>query len=222
MAATEHYDEAYFAWQRRTGLFSAKANRYKFQPYIRATDRVVDFGCGGGYLLAALQCGERKGVEVNPVARDAAMKNGIAAVGSPAELPDAWADVIISNSALEHCEHPLMELRALLPKVTPGGRLVFVVPHETLEWPYKPGDINQHLYTWSPMGLGNLVKTAGFLVESVSASRFMWPPKPELFYKLGEPLFLLICRLYRWTRLALSWLKPVDIHSAVIVVARRP
>jgi hypothetical protein len=183
----------------------------------------VDYGCGGGHLLANLTCAERKGVEVNAVARAQAIRNGVDCVESTDELPDGWADVLISNSALEHVEHPLLELRKLLPKLRAGGTAVFVVPHETLASVYDPTDINKHLYTWSPLNLGNLFTVAGFSVKSVTPSRLMWPPKYKELYRLvGERAFLAFCAIYRWTRMALWPLKPVDSHASVIIVARRP
>lgn len=222
-SAEQHYDADYFAWQRKIGEFSAKANRFKFAPHIAPGDRVVDFGCGGGYLLAALTCAERLGVEVNPVARTEADRQNVRTVPSSDDLPDAWADVLISNSALEHVEYPLGELRKLWRKIRPGGRIVIVVPLETLDSVYRPDDINQHLYTWSPLNLGNLLTTAGFVVDAVTPSRLMWPPKYELCYSLlGERGFLALCRLYRIVRLICAPIKGVDCHSAVIGVAHRP
>ena len=223
-SVSQHYNGAYFEWQSSsTGAFGGIANRFKFQPHIRPTDRVVDFGCGGGYLLANLECSERRGVEVNPVARDQAIRNGVECVAATEQLPDGWADVLISNSALEHVEHPLAELRKLLPKVRPGGLAVFVVPHETLASKYNPRDINKHLYTWSPLNLGNLFVAAGFDIESVRPSRLMWPPRYQSVFRLvGERVFRVICGAYRGARMVLWPFRPVDSHSSVIVVARRP
>lgn len=218
-----HYDADYFAWQRSVGEFSAKANRFRFQPHVAPTDRVVDFGCGGGFLLAALDCGARLGVEVNPVARAEAGRQGIQTVPSAEALPDEWADVVISNSALEHVEHPLHELRTIVPKLRHGGRLVVVVPLETLDARFQPNDINQHLYTWSPLNLGNLVTAAGLIVEQVQASRIMWPPFYRQWYAmLGERGFRRLCALYRAVRVVLSPVVPVGCHAAVVAVARRP
>ena len=31
---------------------------------------------------------------------------------------------------------------------------------------YQPGDINNHLFTWNPLLLGNLMNAAGFKVKS--------------------------------------------------------
>ncbi|MEP7383494.1 MAG: class I SAM-dependent methyltransferase [Gemmatimonadota bacterium] len=221
--SAQHYDADYFAWQRSIGEFSAKANRFRFQPYVSPADRVVDFGCGGGYLLAALACADRMGVEVNPVARQEAERQGITTVPYAELLPDAWADVVISNSALEHVEHPLAELRKIVPKVRPGGRVIVVVPMENLDARYKVDDVNQHLYTWSPLNLGNLVKAAGLVVEDVRASRIMWPPfYAQCYALLGERGFRWLCLMYRAVRVGLSPVIPVGCHAAVVAVARRP
>jgi hypothetical protein len=124
---------------------------------------------------------------------------------------------------LEHVDYPLGELRALLPKLRSGGRIVFVTPHETLASTWSEDDINQHLHTWSPRNIGNLFKKAGFVVESVRASRLMWPPKYETLYRvLGERLFLVSCSLYRTLRLVLWPLRPVVSHASIITVARKP
>jgi SAM-dependent methyltransferase len=222
-SASQHYGIAYFDWQRSIGAFGGKANRFRYQPYIRPNDRVVDFGCGGGFLLRELRCGERRGVEVNPAARAEAERNGITCVASAAELPTDWADVVISHSALEHVEYPLGELRSLVRRLRPGGIMVFSVPHETLAAQYSATDINQHLHTWSPRALGNLFAQAGISVERVYSSRMMWPPKYQLLYRLlGEQGFLRACATYRWIRMALWPLKPVDSHALVTVVGRRP
>ena len=219
----EHYGEDYFAWQQKLGEFSAKANLFRFVPYVRPTDRVVDFGCGGGYLLSRLKCAERIGVEINPTARQEAQRQNIKCFASSNDLPDGWADLIISHSALEHVEAPLTELRQLFSKARPGGLLVFSVPHESLGWAYKPDDINQHLYTWSPMAAGNLFRRAGFQVRSVSADRTLWPPKFEQIYSaLGEPGFRVTSKVYRFVRLLFSPVKPFASDATLTVVADRP
>jgi hypothetical protein len=61
-------------------------------------------GAGGGFLIQSLkECDEKLGVEINPLAREEALKERkINLVASCSDLPDMWADVIISNHALEH------------------------------------------------------------------------------------------------------------------------
>lgn len=123
-AATAHYDAGYFEWQSKIGRFGGWANVTKFSNFIRPDFNVLDFGCGGGYLLANIDCREKIGIEVNPVARAEAQRQGIRAVEFASEVDDAWADLVISNHALEHCSNPLRELQQLRPEggsQRPGG-----------------------------------------------------------------------------------------------------
>ena len=104
---------------------------------------MLDFGCGGGFLLKNIRCRKRIGVEINPDARKNAIANGVECFASADEVPDDYASVIVSNNALEHTFHPLAELRALYKKLREGGTIVFVVPCESITYAYQPGDVNQ-------------------------------------------------------------------------------
>jgi SAM-dependent methyltransferase len=199
-----HYDNQYFDWQASIGEFGGWANQSKFAKYVSATSKVLDFGCGGGFLLKNLRCGQRVGVEVNPAAAESARKNGVEVFGRVEDVPDNYVDVIISNNALEHTLQPLEELKSLYKKLKPEGKIVFVVPCESISYGYKSNDINHHLYSWSPMCLGNLFSEAGFSVLESKAYIHKWPPKYKLIAGVGgRPLFDLACRIYG--RIARSW-----------------
>ncbi|MBI5944631.1 MAG: class I SAM-dependent methyltransferase [Chloroflexi bacterium] len=178
--ASSHYDQSYFSWQSDIGEFGGWANAPLFSRFIRPSDAVLDFGCGGGWLLKNISCQRRLGVEVNPVAADAARKNGVEIFGAARDVPDLAADVVISNHALEHVLHPLHELISLRPKLQPGGLAVFIVPCENIRGKYFPNDINHHLYTWNPMNLGNLFTEAGYLVVESRPLMHKWPVKFRL------------------------------------------
>jgi len=193
---TSHYDSAYAAWADPISKFGGWANRFKFEPFLGDADRIIDYGCGAGYLLAALDVPEKLGIEINAAARERAAANGIHTVADTDDVPDSWADLIISNSALEHVLRPYDELRRLRAKVRPGGRLVFVVPHE-IRSRYAHDDINQHLYTWSPASAGNLFGAAGFTVEQVDSIRHAWPPGyVKIRSILGSRGFHRVARMY--------------------------
>jgi len=199
-----HYDDTYFAWQAPLGEFGGWANQTKFAQYVTPESSVLDFGCGGGYLLRGMKCGRRVGVEVNPAAMQQARANGLEVFGTVESVPDEYVDVIVSDNALEHALRPLQELKALYKKLKVGGKIIFVVPCENITSLYRPGDRNHHLYSWSPMCIGNLFTEAGFSVLESKPYIHKWPPQFERYVKLGgRRLFEIACRIYgRWER---SW-----------------
>jgi len=146
-----------------------------FEEFVQPQYSVIDFGCGGGFLLNSLSCKNKIGVEINDFARRAANENGIKTVQFSSEVADSWADVVVSNHAMEHVLSPSHELEMLRQKLRSGGTIIFVVPWEC-EGRYDPADINKHLFTWSPLNLGNLFSAAGFDVKESIEIIHRWPP----------------------------------------------
>ncbi|HEX5193739.1 MAG TPA: methyltransferase domain-containing protein [Solirubrobacteraceae bacterium] len=192
----------YFGWQRRSGHVGAALNARKFAAHVRASDRVLDFGCGGGFLLEQLEAADKLGVEPNPVAREAARQRGLEVFASPADVEDGSVDVVVSNHALEHTLAPLDELRALWRVLRPGGRLVLWLPLDDWRMERRPvaGDPNHHLYTWTPLLVGNLLDEAGFTQIEARVVTHAWPPHVELFAQLPEPAFDLLARCWSAVR----------------------
>ena len=196
--SSSHYNAKYFSWQSSTGgEFGGWANLCIFDQYINPEFNVIDFGCGGGYLLSNIVCRGKLGIEVNTSAREHARSLGINAVESSSEVEDKWADLIISNHALEHCPHPLLNLKELHQKLRPGGRIVFIVPCESIRFSFRSNDVNRHLYSWSPMSLGNLFTEAGFVVEECKPFYYKWPPFYRIILRIGgQRVFKLCCHIY--------------------------
>lgn len=180
----EYYDEQYFAYQKDMGRFGAKVKADMFQPYIRDGMTVVEFGSGGGYLLDRLCAREKMGIEINDVARAAAKEIGISSVKNISDIPDGYADIIISSSVLEHVENPFGVLKELRDKLKDDGKAVFHVPNESCNTEYVRSEINNHLYTWNCLTLGNLFKAAGYFVHSVQKVQEVWP---EHFLEIEKP-----------------------------------
>ncbi len=182
---SEHYDAAYWEYQSRIGKIGGQLNKFKFEKHILPESYVLDFGCGGGYLLNGLECARKIGYEINPNARRNAESLGIDTVSSFEELEDDSFDVVISNHALEHVPTPFETLKQLYRVLAPGGLIVLVLPCEQstdTEFNFNPNDINQHLYSWCPQTLGNLVKLAGFKIELCTTLRHKWTPDYESSY----------------------------------------
>jgi len=185
MSINAHYDAAYFRGKRRIMEFGGWANAPRFAAHIKPTDTVLDFGCGGGFLLKNLPGARKLGVEINPIAREVATENGALVYERIGDVPDESVDVIVSNHCLEHVPNPwgaIVELRA---KLKDCGTAIFVVPCEKASMTYGPPDADHHLYTFTPRCLGNLFSDAGYKVVSSSIDRFRWPPKFEFIAKVG-------------------------------------
>lgn len=171
---------AYFAYQNELGALAGRLLAFTFQQHISKDDRVLDFGCGGGWLLRALDCGEKIGVEPNLHARAQCEANGVQAVSELSEV-SGHVDVVVSNHCLEHVPYPIEALRLIRSKLESDGKCVLVVPID--DWrtqkTYDPADIDHHLHTWTPRLLGNTMNEAGFKNIRIKILTHAWPPKVE-------------------------------------------
>lgn len=206
-ASATYDEEAHFAAKQREWRFSGSADCIKFTPFVGEEDRVLDFGCRGGDMLANLACRERLGIEGNARSRQDCKETGVRAVAAIDDVPDEWADVLISHHALEHVAAPYEALIRLRRKVRPGGTVVFVVPCESVHVPYDPEDPHRHLFTWNPLNLANLFKCAGYEVLSAQPYFHRWPPKASLVQRwFGWRVFHALSSIYGrcFTRLSHS------------------
>ena len=87
MSGQKHYNQDYFSWQKRIGKFGAQANKIKFEKLILDNQKVLDFGCGGGYILSAYNNIDKYGVEINDSAITEAKSNGLKVFKFSKDLP---------------------------------------------------------------------------------------------------------------------------------------
>lgn len=190
------YKKEYFDWQKSIGKIGGTLNMFKFENDVKLTDVLMDFGCGGGYLLDNFKNKTKIGFEINKSAWDEIKSKGITPYDNFDDISDNSIDTIISNHAMEHVPLPLTTLQNLHKKLKPGGKIVIVIPceqpREALFY-YRKGDINQHLHTWCPMTFGNLATKAGFDVIDCIPFQHQWPPgfqenwmKPDFHQKCKE------------------------------------
>jgi SAM-dependent methyltransferase len=188
----DHYNESYFNdSQKHNGELGGRANLFKFKDYINKKDRLLDFGCGGGFLLKNINCDDKMGVELNPIARKYCVEeNNITCYSSLDKIENDSIDVIISNHCLEHTIGPYEIIKELYKKLKKGGKIIIVVPLDSYTYVWKPNDICNHLYSFSPMNLGNILQGIGF--ENIKSKPILhkWIPKRNFIIQyLGFNVF---------------------------------
>ena len=185
MSSPIEYGQEYWDYQSKIGKIGGTLNLFKFEQYIEEKDTVLDFGCGGGFLLEKINCAKKIGFEISPQARERAKTVGLEVTDNWDTIDDNSIDKIISNHALEHVLNPVEVLQQLHKKAKSQGTLVIVVPCEQAgqdEFVYKPNDQNQHVYTWCPQSLANLFKANNFSVLSCDILQHTWTPDWQTAY----------------------------------------
>lgn len=191
-----HYESEYFLkYQKPIGEFGGKANLFKFAKHINPNDTVLDFGCGGGFLLNNLMCKEKIGIELNDLPRQFCNDNfKIKCFKTLEEVPNESIDVIISNHCLEHTTSPYELIAQMNKKLKKNGKIILVVPLDNFQYKWKKNDVNYHLYSFSPMNLGNLLDAAGFNEISTSVIFHKWPISYNKIKNIiGWNFFHLVC-----------------------------
>jgi len=135
--------------------------------------RIVDIGCAGGEMLAALADRgyvDLTGIDPSPacVERSRGIPGVRANRGSLANLPapaEPW-DLVILSHVLEHVRDLKGALAALFPFVAPGGVLYVEVPDASryVDFAWSPfQDFNsEHINHFSLQSLENLLAASGF------------------------------------------------------------
>jgi SAM-dependent methyltransferase len=191
---------AYYEYlQEITPSTKAQIDLRKFRDLIPAVrDCVVDFGCGDGSLVSLIDSPHRIGVDVIAENRQAAETRGLEVYEALGDIGDNVADLVISHHALEHTLHPLSELTEIYRVLKRSGVLLLVVPAD--DWrvnkEYNETDRNHHLYTWTPLALGHLLKEAGFHVSTCRIEHQGQPGRltVPLAKRLSERQFGLVMR----------------------------
>src|ERR1700677_1692960 len=79
--ASMHYlgekGKAYLAWQNREWQLVGRIDSQRYRHLVKASDTVIDFGCGGGGVLNSLQCARKIGIDINPLALASARRLGV-------------------------------------------------------------------------------------------------------------------------------------------------
>lgn len=139
--------------------------------------RVLDVGCGLGFLLSAIEpTWEKHGVEISEYAVDYAKRYGTVLCGvlCAAEYESNFFDVVMLNHVVEHFQNPVAELIEIRRVLKPRGKLILGTPDFSCELAKRFGNNFRllhdrgHISLFSTISLYKLLTDLFFEIESVS------------------------------------------------------
>jgi SAM-dependent methyltransferase len=146
----------------------SRIHRRRYFEGIAVHHAVFEFGCGLGQNLFGLPAHKKMGYDISEYAREFCKQKGLTVVGTLEAVPTDAFDVVISRHSLEHLEDPFQNLMLLRSFLRPGGWLILILPEErpSMLRSYAP-DVDNHLFSWTPRTLANLLHHARFTVRSI-------------------------------------------------------
>jgi SAM-dependent methyltransferase len=155
-------------------------------PAPRGGNRLLEIGCGGGYLLERMRTlgWNVEGVDFDPECVEAVVRRGIPCrrgdVRAQTYAPASF-DAIYMGNVIEHVYRPLELLEFCRELLAKDGRLVLVTPnaasagHTWFKRDWRGLEPPRHLQLFTPQSLRSALEKSGFAVEvSRTTNRGFW------------------------------------------------
>ncbi len=155
---------------------------------------ILEFGVGLGQNLFWLPKGKRFGYDISDFAINFFKSKGGIATKDITKIEDESFGIVFSAHVLEHVDNPLETLRVMHSKLRTGGKLILITPLDKPKICSGP-DINQHLFTWTPQLMINLLIKAGFTPLEYDIIPTFAYKKLLPFRKLGIGAYDFVTRL---------------------------
>ncbi|MCL6557715.1 MAG: class I SAM-dependent methyltransferase [Firmicutes bacterium] len=136
--------------------------------HLPVGSRVLDVGCGDGWLAEILSQYEWHGVEPDPVLREKAMAKGMKAVPGRAEIlpfPDGFFDAICMFDVLEHLKDDNAAMGEAKRVLKRGGLLFASVPLHPELWSEHDARCG-HYRRYRKGEVAELLRQNGFTVDA--------------------------------------------------------
>ena len=153
---------------------------YLLKNIIKANDKILDYGCGTGYLTRQMRSRgiSAYGLERSSDARKYALKIGIELYSNLVNVGNKEYDCITLIEVIEHLLDPLEILKEINSKLTENGKIFITTPNvnglrariERAHW--REIEKKFHVVMFTEKSLRAYLKSAGF----VNVKRVKYPP----------------------------------------------
>lgn len=183
------YNKKYFEFQKSIGQFVGIMFCDFYNKHINENMKVVDFGCGGGYLLEKIKCKHKIGVEINKTIHNDIKAKGITPYESLSSIRDDDIDVFIMHSVIGHLKDPLQVISQMSKKLNEKGMVIVYLAHDNHDFDLK-NDINNIYFSFSKRNIRNLFSSNNFQLVYYKHYKSSWPPYYQKLYKyFGKRIF---------------------------------
>lgn len=164
----------------------------------RSSDKVLDVGCGNGFLSQLYPNFDIIGVDISDGMLAHNPYKWVKGSAENIPFPDNTFDFVVCRSLLHHLENPLVGLKEMYRVLKPGGKFVCWDPNAALlatlfRKLFQGTDRFSHLHhSFNDSELLALIESAGFKVESKKYIGFLAYPLcgfPDI-YNFKLPLWL--------------------------------
>jgi SAM-dependent methyltransferase len=201
---------------------------------VHPGDRLLDVGCGTGFMLEALQSRyEVWGLDPSANAIKLCRQRGLTRVtqGSWEDIPSQTYDLIMFLDVLEHLSDDRQALDQAAQRLKPGGKLLITVPAYQFLWSqhdvahhhyrrYRRGSLRRLLQSmgFTPFYLGYFNTTLFPLIAALRLKQRLVPPATATSDLALPPRWL--NRSLHWLFAQERWLIPqVSLPFGVSVLA---
>lgn len=177
--------EKYFELEKDNWWFRTRRNMiwWLIKEYnIRDKDKILDYGCGSGFLVGKMQEGglNAYGVDISQEAIQMGVSRGVKnlyALGSiKSDFDDNYFDMILAMDVVEHIEKDTEVIKELKRLLKPEGHLVIMVPAYQWMWGVQD-EVAHHFRRYSMSSISKLAKSAGLnIVRKSYFNTFLFPP----------------------------------------------
>lgn len=185
--------KSYFSKMRAYSQFNYIMKRC----YIKPNGRVLEVGCGEGYLIYNFKKAgyDTKGLELNEyMVKKAQKKLGLDLKKEDLlQIKNEKFDLIIMSHVIEHFTDPIKILNHCKHLLNKGGTLFLEVPDSPLP-PSKKVDLHEylgttHIFNFKAKSLELLIKASGFKLINVKKFGYNIP---NLFHKYKQKISRLL------------------------------
>jgi FkbM family methyltransferase len=204
----------YFEWQKNIALFNLDKNVKKFAEEInelKPSSKVLDFGCGGGYILNTFSNIKKYGVEINEDALNVSKKKFIVKKNID-KFRDNFFDLIISYNALDHTDNPNLILNKMYKKLKKNGKVVIICGCQKYNLDYVTRNISNVKYSFSISNIKALFRDNDFLVLKTTTINYkLFKGYKKIKKILPQSIFDILCIIYSVIDKRISEIKCVGV-----------